>query len=120
MKKFLIKINKAADYLKLWNGLVNLTDRELYVLGRLIELHLENDSPLFSFENKVEVAEEMNYADHKLMNTYVMKFKKKGVVYQSENGMWLLKPMFYPQSELVFKLDYENASGTLKKAGTSE
>lgn len=120
MKTFLIQIKKAEDYLKLWNGLVNLTDREMQVLGRLIELHLETGLPLFNFESKAKVAEEMNYSDPKLLNTYAMKFKKKGVVYQSENGMWLLKPMFFPQSELLFKLNYENASRALKEAGTPE
>ena len=120
MKAFAIKINKAKDYLKLWNGLVGLTDVELHILGRLVELHLENDKPLFSFENKSIVAEEMKYSDPRLMNTYVMKLKAKGVVFKTENGTWVLKPMFYPQSELIFKLDYENAGRALKEAGTPE
>ena len=81
-KRITVKIDTTYKYIRLWNGLFNLTPKEV--------CHVEI---------KKIVAKHLGIIDYNTLNNYVKRFKKKGVI--------IKKGKYYSLNKL---LDPETAS----------
>ena len=73
MKKRKIKVNidSTYKYVQLWNGIFNLTDKELAILASFIDVDalVENDN-FCSVENKKAVAKMVGIKDYNIKELY--------------------------------------------------
>lgn len=96
-----IKVDTTYKYLQLWNGIFNLTFKELTILSYFIDTRkiVEGDN-LCGGENKKKVAELMGLKDHNTLNNYVKRFKDKGVILKVKNDYNLL-PLLEPNTDQI-------------------
>ena len=100
-KSVTIKANTTYKYLQLWNGIFNLTEKELVILAHFIDLRGSIEgSNLCGVDNKREVAKILGIEDHNTLNNYVKRFKDKGVVRKVNNNYFLSK-MLEPKTEQI-------------------
>tara|TARA_Y100001963_G_C6452163_1_gene296352 strand:+ start:19 stop:348 length:330 start_codon:yes stop_codon:yes gene_type:complete len=87
MKKTIrVNINTTYKYLQIWNGIFNLTDKELEILAAFIDTQeITQDINLCSIPNKKQVARMVGIKDFNTLNNYIKKFKDKGVMLKSMN-----------------------------------
>ena len=86
-----IKINTSnvLQYLQVFNGIFNLTDKELEILTLFVEVNTSDN--LCSIENKKIVAEKLNIEDPNTLNNYVKRLKDKGAIVLTDNKYKLTK-----------------------------
>jgi len=85
-KKLTIKINSTYKYLQVWNGIFNLTNKELEVLSVFIDVQdISKEKNFSSMSNKKKVAEKLLIKDPNTLNNYIKKFKDKGVLRLKSN-----------------------------------
>lgn len=86
-----IKINTSnvLQYLQVFNGIFNLTDKELEILTLFVEVNTSDN--LYSIENKKIVAEKLNIEDPNTLNNYVKRLKDKGAIVLTDNKYKLTK-----------------------------
>lgn len=100
-KKITIKINSTYKYLQVWNGIFNLTNKELEVLSVLIDVQeVSKDKNIGSIDNKRSVALQLKVKDPNTLNNYIKKFKDKGVLRLKENN-YSLNPFLNPKTDNV-------------------
>tara|TARA_R100000742_G_C4251694_1_gene69956 strand:+ start:631 stop:960 length:330 start_codon:yes stop_codon:yes gene_type:complete len=100
-KSVTIKANTTYKYLQLWNGIFNLTEKELKILSHFIDLRDSIEgSNLCGIDNKKEVAKILDIKDPNTLNNYVKRFKDKGVV-RKVNNTYLLSKMLDPTTEQI-------------------
>jgi len=100
-KSVTIKANTTYKYLQLWNGIFNLTEKELTILAYFIDVNKDlKTSNLCSIENKKAVALLLEIKDPNTLNNYVKRFKDKGVVKKIDNS-YLLSHMLEPNTEQI-------------------
>ena len=81
IRKITVNIDSTYKYLQLWNGIFNLTDKELSILASFIDTNIiKEDKNICSVSNKKSVAKIMKIKDYNTLNNYVKKFKDKGVI----------------------------------------
>jgi len=96
-----IKNPSTAKYLKIFQGVTGLTQAETTVLAAFIDEHLKfPELDPFSVEIKKRVATALGYSSFYHLNSYLVKLKKKEVLYSS-NDRWYIKEQFYPVYEEV-------------------
>jgi len=87
-----IKVNSTYKYLQVWNGIFNLTDKELKILSLFIDINKNlKDANLCTPKAKKLVAKELGFADHNTLNNYVKKCKDKGVLFKKGRNYRLNK-----------------------------
>jgi len=88
-----MKINIKADttykYLQVFNGILELTDKEMVVLSNFVDL--SNTVNICSAAAKRKVAEAMNIEDPNTLNNYVKRLKDKGAIVKTKDGYELSK-----------------------------
>ena len=86
-----IKINPQTTYqfLQVFNGILELTDKELEVLSKFIDLSTTVN--LCSSENKKLVAKELDIDNPNTLNIYVKRLKDKGAIQKTKDGYSLSK-----------------------------
>jgi len=90
-----IKADTTIKRLRIWNGIFNLTDKELEILGQLIDVSINNKGGnLCSVENKKKAAKELKISDYNTLNNYVKRFKDKGVV-SLKNKKYILNKLLH-------------------------
>jgi|TARA_R110000868_G_scaffold109322_3_gene297446 hypothetical protein len=100
-KKLTIKINSTYKYLQVWNGIFNLTNKELEVLSVLIDIQdISKEDNISSMYNKKEVAEKLLIKDPNTLNNYIKKFKDKGVLKVKDNN-YTLNNLLDPNTDTV-------------------
>ena len=100
-KKLTIKINSTYKYLQVWNGIFNLTNKELEVLSEFIDVQdISKEKNLSSMFNKKEVAEKLLIKDPNTLNNYIKKFKDKGVL-RVKNNNYTLNNLLDPNTDTV-------------------
>ena len=100
-KKVTIKANTTYKYLQLWNGIFNLTEKELKILSCFIDVRELIEGPnLCGVKNKKEVAKLLDIKDPNTLNNYVKRFKDKGVV-RKKNRTYVLSHMLEPNTEQI-------------------
>jgi hypothetical protein len=100
-KKLTIKINSTYKYLQVWNGIFNLTNKELEVLSTFIDIQdISKEDNISSMTNKKEVAEKLLIKDPNTLNNYIKKFKDKGVLRVKDNN-YTLNNLLDPNTDTV-------------------
>lgn len=110
-KKVISKDSLHIEFVKILNGLLQLSDRESQVLALLLSLDEDRgNNDLLSTENRRYIMDEMNLKKSNL-SKYISDLKSKGVIMQDENGHYI-NSLFVPDvtgniSETVFILDLQ-------------
>ena len=100
-KKITVSIDTTLKYLQLWNGIFNLTDKEIEILAAFIDVQdITNEVNLCSVKNKREVARIVGIKDYNTLNNYIKRFKDKRVVQKSE-GNYSLNSFLNPDTDSV-------------------
>ena len=100
-KKLTIKINSTYKYLQVWNGIFNLTNKELEILSTFIDIQdISKEDNISSMSNKKEVAEKLLIKDPNTLNNYIKKFKDKGVLRVKDNN-YTLNNLLDPNTDTV-------------------
>ena len=100
-KKITVNINSTYKYLQIWNGIFNLTNKELQILSAFIDVYNNKESiNLCSINNKKKVAKLVEIEDHNTLNNYIKRFKDKGAMLKKENA-YKLNPFLNPNTNKV-------------------
>ena len=100
-KKITINIDSTLKYLQLWNGIFNLTDKEMEILSAFIDIQvITNELNLCSVKNKREVARIVGIKDYNTLNNYIKRFKDKRVM-QKSDGNYSLNNFLNPNTDSV-------------------
>jgi len=96
-----MKIKIAADttykYLQVFNGIFELTDKELLVLSHLVDHSTTTN--LCSAKNKKIVADKLGIQDYSTLNNYVKRLKDKGAILSTADG-YKLTPVLESTTEI--------------------
>ena len=88
-RKIKIQPQTTYQFIQVFNGILELTDKEMTVLSNFIDLSTTVN--LCSQENKKAVAEKMGIADPNTLNIYVKRLKDKGAITKGKNGYKISK-----------------------------
>lgn len=101
MKKLKINADTTLKYLQVFNGILELTFKELEVLSLLIDNSETVDlcSPL----NKKIVAEKLHIKDHNTLNNYVKRLKDKGAIVKTKNG-YEVNNLLKPENKVIIEI----------------
>ena len=100
-KKITVNIDSTYKYIQLWNGIFNLTDKELSILSSFIDVNnITEEVNLCSVSNKKKVSSMVGIKDYNTLNNYVKSFKDKGVMLKKDN-IYTLNPFLNPDTDTV-------------------
>ena len=100
-RKITVSIDTTYKYVQLWNGIFNLTDKELAIISAFIDTNIiREDINICSVENKKAVSRIVGIKDYNTLNNYVKKFKDKGAMILSHNT-YKLNPFLNPDTDVV-------------------
>ena len=99
-KKITVNIDSTYKYLQIWNGIFNLTNKELQILSAFIDVHNKESINLCSIPNKKKVAKVVEIEDHNTLNNYIKRFKDKGAMIKKKNA-YSLNPFLNPNTDKV-------------------
>ena len=76
-----VTLNTSYKYIQFWNGVFNLTKKELQVLSLLLTVNetFESDN-LCDPQTKKTVAMAMGIKDHNTLNNYIKRLKDKEAI----------------------------------------
>jgi dimeric dUTPase (all-alpha-NTP-PPase superfamily) len=99
-----IKINPQTTYqfLQVFNGILELTDKELEVLSNFIDLSTTVN--LCSSEIKKLVASKLNIENPNTLNIYVKRLKDKGAITKTKDGYTLSK-LLERNSQVIIEIN---------------
>ena len=99
--KVKIKANSIYKRLQIWNGIFDLTNKELEVISAFIKVNITSKRKnLCSKKNKDEVAKLLNFEDSNDLNNYIKKFKDKGAL-TFNKGSYQVNKMLNPQTSKI-------------------
>jgi len=100
-RRITVNIDTTYKYVQLWNGIFDLTNKELSILSSFIDVNtITEDINICSVKNKKEVARIVGIKDHNTLNNYIKKFKDKGALLLNHNT-YKLNPFLNPDTESV-------------------
>jgi len=100
-RKITVKIDSTLKYLSLWNGIFNLTTKEIQILSFFIDVNIiKGEDNICSVPNKKDVAELVGIKDYNTLNNYIKKFKDKGALVVN-NNTYNLNPFLDPSTEVM-------------------
>ena len=99
-KKITVNIDSTYKYLQIWNGIFNLTNKELRILSAFIDVNNKESINLCSIPNKKKVAEVVEIEDYNTLNNYIKRFKDKGAMIKKKNA-YSLNPFLNPNTDKV-------------------
>lgn len=109
-KKIGVRIKSTAHYIKLFNGVFNLTDTEIKILGAFIDEHrkIEEaglDMNMFATPLKKKVAKNLGRGDFNTLNNYIKSMHDKKILTKVVDGYEVV-PQLIPEGEeeIVFRL----------------
>ena len=96
-----VKVNIKADSIfkrvLIWNGIFNLTNKELEILSAFIKVNLKSKSKNFcTKKSKDEVAKIMKIEDSNTLNNYIKKLKDKGA-FSYKKGKYDVNKLLNPK-----------------------
>ena len=86
-KKITVNINSTYKFLQVWNGIFDLTNKELEILAAFID-------------TKKLVAEIVGIKDHNTLNNYIKKFKDKKV-FKKEGSNYILNNLLDTDTNII-------------------
>lgn len=87
--KIKIKADTTYKYIQVFNGILELTDKEMVVLSNFVDL--SKSINICSADTKRKVADAMNIEDPNTLNNYVKRLKDKGAIVKTQDGYKLSK-----------------------------
>ena len=95
--KVKIKANSIYKRLQIWNGIFDLTNKELEVVSAFIKVNITaKRKNLCSKKNKDDVAKLLQFEDPNDINNYIKKLKDKGAL-TFNKGSYEVNKMLNPQ-----------------------
>lgn len=95
-----IKADSTFRFLQVFNGILELTDKELLVLSKFVD----NEQHGFcSAASKRKVAEEIGILDPNTLNNYVKRLKDKGAIVKSKSG-YKLSQLLEPDAKVTIEI----------------
>ena len=105
MKTLKIQVDSTLKYLQVFNGILELTEKELLILSKFIDL--SDTVNLCSTDNKKVVADSLKIKDYNTLNNYVKKLKDKGAIKKTKDG-YKLSQILLPQRNVNLQILYSN------------
>lgn len=100
--KVKIKANSIYKRLQIWNGIFDLTNKELEVLSAFIKVNMKaKRKNMCSKGNKDEVANILQFEDPNTLNNYIKRLKDKGA-FTYKKGVYDVNKMLNPK---ITKID---------------
>ena len=109
----LSKEDFIVAYLKIWNGALKLTDKELSIVVEIIKLYFSYidqgvkepalSELVFRLKNIQKLRDDLNISKQNWTN-YKVRLQEKKVVLNSLEGQ-TLNPLLFPKEELTFKFE---------------
>jgi hypothetical protein len=101
IRKITVNIDTTYKYIQLWNGIFDLTNKELSILSSFIDVNnITEEVNICSVRNKKEVSRMVGIKDHNTLNNYIKKFKDKGALLLN-NNTYKLNPFLNPDTDSV-------------------
>ena len=101
IKKISVNIDTTYKYLQIWNGIFDMTNKELEILSAFVDVqNITEEVNLCSVINKKAVASNVGIKDYNTLNNYVKRFKDKGVMLK-RNGYYILNPLLSSETDKV-------------------
>jgi hypothetical protein len=99
--KVKIKANSIYKRLQIWNGIFDLTNKELEVVSAFIKVNITTKRKnLCSKKNKDDVAKLLQFEDPNDLNNYIKKLKDKGAL-TFNKGSYEVNKMLNPQIKKI-------------------
>jgi hypothetical protein len=99
--KVKIKANSIYKRLQIWNGIFDLTNKELEVVSAFIKVNITaKRKNLCSKKNKNDVAKLLQFEDPNDLNNYIKKLKDKGAL-TFNKGSYEVNKMLNPQIKKI-------------------
>tara|TARA_Y100001973_G_C5140930_1_gene302876 strand:+ start:315 stop:659 length:345 start_codon:yes stop_codon:yes gene_type:complete len=100
-RRITINADTTLKYVQVWNGIFNLTNKELEVLSLFIDIHKTVDIRNIC-HNKIKqvVAAKLDIRDANTLNNYIKKLKDKGAIRKVES-IYVLTPILNPNIKTV-------------------
>ena len=99
--KIQIKANSIYKRLQIWNGIFDLTNKELEVISAFIKVNITaKRKNLCSKKNKDDVAKLLQFEDPNDLNNYIKKLKDKGAL-TFNKGSYEVNKMLNPQIKKI-------------------
>tara|TARA_R100001463_G_scaffold79454_1_gene133893 strand:+ start:965 stop:1297 length:333 start_codon:yes stop_codon:yes gene_type:complete len=100
-KKITVNINTTYKFLQVWNGIFNLTNKELEILSAFVDTgKLTETSNLCSMKNKKLVAAAVGIKDPNTLNNYIKRFKDKGV-FKKEGNNYVINNLLDTNTDVI-------------------
>lgn len=112
-KKVSIKIKSTAHYLKLFNGVTELTDTEIRILAAFIDEYkiiqeAGLDMNMFSTPMKKKVAKKLGREDFNTLNNFIKSMHDKRVLKKTIEGYEVMSTLMPKgESTIEFNLKYD-------------
>ena len=100
-RKIKIQPETTYQYLQVFNGILELTDKEMTVLSKFVDLGTTVN--LCSAENKKLVAADMDIVDPNTLNIYVKRLKDKGAIIKIKSG-YKLSRLIQPSPNVTIEI----------------
>lgn len=98
-RKIQIKADTTFKYLQIFNGILELTDKELLILSKFIDL--SETTNICSADTKKKVAEDVGIGDPNTLNNYVKRLKDKGAITKTKDGYIVSKLLQRDKTVLI-------------------
>tara|TARA_R110000737_G_scaffold39453_1_gene59380 strand:+ start:122 stop:439 length:318 start_codon:yes stop_codon:yes gene_type:complete len=99
--KVTIKANSIFKRLQIWNGIFNLTKKELEVISAFIKVNITSkDKNVCNKKNKDKVAFLLNFDDPNTLNNYIKRLKDKGAL-KFKNGEYTINKLLNPNTKKI-------------------
>ena len=100
-RRITVNIDTTLKYIQLWNGIFNLTDKEVQILSAFIDIqNITEEVNFCSVKNKKEVSRIVGIKDYNTLNNYIKRFKDKGAIRKKDNN-YKLNPFLNPETDSV-------------------
>jgi hypothetical protein len=100
-RKITVSIDSTYKYIQLWNGIFDLTNKELIILSTFIDVNdITEETNICSVRNKKEVARIVGIKDYNTLNNYIKKFKDKGAIIKKDT-LYTINPFLNPDTDIV-------------------
>lgn len=102
LQKTVRKYDIYKAYIKLINGMLNLTPKEVDIMALLVKFDYEWEpktngdfKDVISTDNRRAIMRDIRINKNNLTN-YIVKFKEKGLLIKNENGGWEIPKEIVP------------------------
>jgi len=102
MRKLNIKVNTTFKYIQVFNGILELTQKEMLILSELI--NYGDRKNLCTVETKKIVANLVGIEDFNTLNNYVKRLKDKGALVKT-NHTYTIAPFLVPGENTVIQIN---------------